>query len=139
MVVTEEPTLTTCAMSEPHRFYHFKVIAVDKVVDGDTIYLLVDLGFNVHKREKFRLLGIDTPEIYSGSEEEKARGQEAKQYLIDWLEAAEEDEHDLYVYSVKQGKYGRYLAYLYSETLEGEDTRSYNEDVVAAGLATIYG
>lgn len=138
MVVTEELTSIICAMSEQHRFYHFRVLAVDKVVDGDTIYLLVDLGFNVHKREKFRLLDIDTPEIYSGTEEEKARGQEAKQYLIDWLKAAEEDKHELYVYSVKQGKYGRYLAYLYSETPEGEDTRIYNEDVVAAGLAEVY-
>lgn len=54
---------------------------VDRIVDGDTIYMLISPGFNVYTYESIRIMGIDAPEIFRGTEEERARGKAAKEYL----------------------------------------------------------
>jgi endonuclease YncB( thermonuclease family) len=59
-----------------------------RVVDGDTIVLLVDNGFRNREEHSFRLLGVDTPEIFSGPAEERARGAEAKTETARWLAKA---------------------------------------------------
>ena len=41
--------------------FKFKIAAIEKIVDGDTIDALIDLGFDVMSRQRVRLLGIDTP------------------------------------------------------------------------------
>ena len=82
------------------------------VIDGDTVDLLIDLGFGVHVKERCRLYGIDAPEMPT------AQGQAAKAYLESLLGAAT---GDLHVETVKMprrpkektDKYGRYLAVLY--------------------------
>lgn len=51
---------------------------LDRVVDGDTVYLVVDLGFHIQVRMSFRLLGIDTPEVRG---EERPEGLVAKAAL----------------------------------------------------------
>ena len=89
--------------------YQAKLI---EVIDGDTVDLLIDLGFGVHVRERCRLYGIDAPEMPT------AQGQAAKDYLESLLGAAT---GDLYVATRKMtrkpkektDKYGRYLAVLY--------------------------
>jgi endonuclease YncB( thermonuclease family) len=54
---------------------------VDRVVDGDTVYMLISPGFNVYTYESIRIMGIDAPELYRGTEEERERGKAAKEYL----------------------------------------------------------
>ena len=59
------------------------------VVDGDSVHLFVDTGFYGYHLFKFRILDIDTPELYRGSEEEKAKAREAKlsdKYMYDLYE-----------------------------------------------------
>ena len=52
------------AMTPPSRksCYNFRVISIDKVLDGDTIDVTIDLGFDLYKKERVRVAGVDTPE-----------------------------------------------------------------------------
>ncbi len=89
--------------------YQAKLI---EVIDGDTVDLLIDLGFGVHVKERCRLYGIDAPEMPSEA------GKAAKAYLESLIGAAT---GELYVATRKMtrkpkektDKYGRYLAVLY--------------------------
>jgi len=88
--------------------YKYKAL-VTKVVDGDTIYATVDLGFYMCSQLKFRLKDIDTAEIFRPiNEAEKKHGFEAKEFLKNLV-------LDKYVsiYTEKTGKYGRWLASVY--------------------------
>jgi micrococcal nuclease len=82
-----------------------------RVVDGDTVDLVIDLGFDTFRHERFRLYGIDAPEIRF------AAGKEAKAWLWDVLQPLEA----IYVQTIqlstkaKRDKYGRFLAVLYDD------------------------
>ena len=82
-----------------------------RVVDGDTVELMIDLGFDTSRKERFRLYGIDAPEMNT------AEGKEAKAWLIGVLGPY----GAIYVQTIqletkaKRDKYGRFLAVLYSE------------------------
>jgi len=80
---------------------------VYKVVDGDTVYILADLGFGTYRKIKIRIKGIDTAEIYSPScEAELQHGREAKQFVKDEIN----NKNITFIsYKDKTGKYGRYL------------------------------
>jgi micrococcal nuclease len=58
---------------------------ITNIVDGDTVDAVVDLGFNVSTKIRFRLNGIDTPEINSKNEAIQAIAKQAKQFLIDQI------------------------------------------------------
>lgn len=58
-------------------------VELDRVVDGDTVYLLVDMGMHVHSTQSIRLRGVDTPELFSGTD--RVRGAEAKACTQDWF------------------------------------------------------
>lgn len=82
---------------------------ITRVVDGDTLVLSIDLGFNttLHKI-KVRLIGIDTPETYRPRNIlEKKHGLEAKQFVIDNVL---NKEIQVKTFKDKKGKYGRWLA-----------------------------
>ncbi|KZX15912.1 thermonuclease precursor [Methanobrevibacter cuticularis] len=109
------------------KLYNYKA-KVTKVIDGDTIDCDIDLGFNVHIFERFRLDGIDTPEL-TGADKEK--GKEAKNIVTKELlnkEIAIETDKPL-----KTDKYGRWVATVY---LDGVN---YNETLLERGLAKKYG
>jgi micrococcal nuclease len=82
-----------------------------RVVDGDTVDLIIDLGFDTSRKERFRLYGIDAPEMNT------AAGKEAKAWLEDALMPLEA----IYIQTIqletkaKRDKYGRFLAVLYSD------------------------
>jgi endonuclease YncB( thermonuclease family) len=81
-----------------------------RVVDGDTVELIIDLGFDTSRKERFRLYGIDAPEMNT------AKGKEAKAWLWEAIQPLEA----IYVQTIqlstkaKRDKYGRFLAVLYS-------------------------
>ena len=79
---------------------------LDRVVDGDTVDAVVDLGFDTWKFIRVRLVGINTPESRTRDLEEKARGLAAKQFVKDTL-AKHENSFILQSHGV--GKYGRCL------------------------------
>ena len=74
------------AMTPPSRksCYNFRVIKINRVVDGDTIDVTIDLGFDLFKKERVRVAGVDTPEKRTRDLEEKALGIDA----TNWLKAA---------------------------------------------------
>jgi len=92
--------------------YTYRVRKVSKVVDGDTVYLLIDLGFHTFIEVPCRLLGVDTPEIYHPRDEkEKKAGLACKEFLKSLL--ASYPKLIVKTYKDKTGKYGRYLVEIF--------------------------
>jgi len=100
---------------EPCEFI-YKVSSLERVVDGDTIDVTLDLGFDVCTRQRVRLLGIDTPESRTSDVEEKKYGLLSKQKLKEWcLKAVESEKDDIEIElrcpeRDSRGKFGRILA-----------------------------
>lgn len=108
-----------------------------KVIDGDTIDLMIDLGFNIHHKIRVRLYGVNTPESRTKDAAEKELGLKAKSFTTDWL-----DRHKwVYVNTIpdKNDKYGRILARIYSsEEINDAKTACLNTDIIQAGYAREY-
>ncbi|MEM5806846.1 MAG: thermonuclease family protein [Candidatus Aenigmatarchaeota archaeon] len=102
------------------------------VIDGDTIDLDVDLGFDIRMKRRFRLYGINAYEIFGVSKdsEEYRRGMEAKQ-LVESLILNKKIVIESY--KDKTDKYGRYLAMVYLD-----DGTCLNSLLVEKGLAVTY-
>lgn len=94
---------------EPYQYWGKLV----KIIDGDTYELEVALGFNITVHERFRLLGVNTPEIHGVkiNSAEYKRGMKTMEYINtilhvnDWVE--------IKVYYNKKEKYGRWLCDMY--------------------------
>ena len=118
--------------------YNFRVVSIDKVLDGDTIDVTIDLGFDLFKKERVRIAGVDTPEKRTRDLEEKALGIDATNWLKKKLEdtiAGEGDELTIRTELVGgTGKYGRLLGWLYIN----EDAVSLNEQMIEEGYAWAY-
>jgi micrococcal nuclease len=113
--------------------YEYFVKEVTKVVDGDTIDVVIDLGFSILYSSRVRLAGIDTPESRTTDKAEKLFGLESKKYLEDRLKKAKR----IVIKTEKldsSEKYGRILGWLY---LDG-DTVSVNNEMVKYGYAWGY-
>jgi len=113
--------------------YQYYVREVRSVVDGDTIDVVIDLGFNVLFEQRVRLAGIDTPESRTSDKAEKALGLEAKEYLKKQLK----DAKSIVIRTEKMDsseKYGRILGWLY---INGE-SESINNKMISDGYAWGY-
>ena len=126
-------------MTPPSRksCYNFRVVSIDKVVDGDTIDVTIDLGFDLFKKERVRVAGVDTPEKRTRNLEEKALGLDATEWIKDHLEGAIDGDDDLIIRTELDGgvgKYGRLLGWLYI----GDATVSLNEKMIDEGYAWPY-
>ena len=107
------------------------------MVDGDTIDVIIDLGFDLYKKERVRVAGVDTPEKRTRDLEEKELGIDATNWLTEQLDSAIDGEDDLVIRTEIDGgfgKYGRLLGWLYI----GEDTESINERMIREGYAWEY-
>ena len=127
------------AMTPPSRksCYNFRVIEINRVVDGDTIDVTIDLGFDLYKKERVRVAGVDTPEKRTRNLEEKALGIDATNWLKDKLEGAIVGDDDLVIRTELDGgvgKYGRLLGWLYI----GDSNLSLNEQMITEGYAWSY-
>ena len=127
------------AMVPPSRksCYNFRVTKIVKVLDGDTIDVLIDLGFDLYKKERVRIAGVDTPEKRTRDLEEKALGIDATNWLKEKLEStlAGDDELSIRTELVGGvGKYGRLLGWLYI----GDAELSLNEQMITEGYAWEY-
>ena len=104
---------------------------VTKVVDGDTIDAMVDLGFGTWKKVRIRMHGINAPESRTRNLEEKKKGLAAKARLIEMLE---ENEKHFILISHGVGKFGRCLGEIY---IKGHNT-SLNKQLISEGHGTEY-
>lgn len=109
--------------------YEYKVKEITKVVDGDTLDVVLDLGFSMFTKQRVRLDEIDTPELFSGDDNEKKFGLEAKEFVEKWI--AEQTE--IKIKTTKDDKYGRILGKLY-----GNDGKCLNTLLIESGYAWIY-
>lgn len=124
--------------------YTYKVKQVLKIVDGDTIDVLIDLGFGILKKERVRIAGIDTPEKRTRDAEEKELGLDATEWMTLRLNDLKRDGHDLIIKTDKDGKFGRMLGWLYENKKEEElvtslrGVMSINMEMVQEGYAWDY-
>ena len=113
--------------------YEYYVKEVTKIVDGDTIDVVIDLGFDIMFASRVRLAGIDTPESRTTDKAEKALGLESKAYLANRLKSAK----NVVIKTEKldsSEKYGRILGWLF---LDG-DAVSVNSEMIDKGYAWGY-
>ena len=113
--------------------FEYYVKEVTKVVDGDTIDVVIDLGFDISFTSRVRLAGIDTPESRTKDLAEKALGLESKKYLADRIKTAK----NVVIRTEKinsSEKFGRILGWLY---LDGE-SNSINHEMIEKGYAWGY-
>ena len=127
------------AMTPPSRksCYNFRVVEINRVVDGDTIDVTIDLGFDLYKKERVRVAGVDTPEKRTKDDEEKALGYDATHWLEEKLTGAIAGDDDLVIRTELVGgvgKYGRLLGWLYI----GDAEVSLNEQMIEEGYAWAY-
>lgn len=113
--------------------YEYRVKKVTGVVDGDTIDVDIDLGFNVSFSQRVRLAGIDTPESRTKDLNEKKLGLEVKE----WLKSKLKDAEEVVIKTEKPDsseKYGRILGWLYVKGTE----KSLNQIMIDEGYAWSY-
>ena len=98
---------------------------VDRVVDGDTIDAVIDLGFRIKTTQRLRLAGLNAPEVRGA---ERAKGLQTKQYV---RRRIRENKNQILVETERAGKWGRWIATVYlpdcPETL--------NQELIEKGLA----
>jgi len=101
--------------------YRYKV-HVTRVVDGDTVDVDVDLGFGmIYKKQRVRMMGIDTPESRTRDLEEKFYGKASKANLVKILVG-----HEIQMVSHDKGKFGRILGELFI----GDSSYSINQQQI---------
>ena len=128
------------ALTPPSRksCYNFRVTKIDNLLDGDTIDVTIDLGFDLYKKERVRIAGVDTPEKRTRDLEEKALGIDATNWLKGTLvDTVENSDNELTIRTELKGgvgKYGRLLGWLYV----GDDDKSLNEQMIEEGYAWEY-
>jgi len=103
-----------------------------RVVDGDTVDVMLDLGFSVSLKERVRLYGINAPESRTRNKAEKIKGLAAKDFVIEWME---KHGNKIVVNTIidKRGKFGRILG-----TITNEVGENLNDLMVEEGHAVKY-
>ncbi len=110
------------------------MVKVTRVVDGDTIDVSVDLGFDIWHNARVRMMGIDTPESRTRNLEEKALGLASKARLKELLKGKKVR---LECSKEGKGKFGRILADVHTIDQEGNDI-NVNNQLIAEGHARPY-
>jgi len=102
---------------------------LDRVIDGDTVDAMIDLGFDTWVHKRIRLLGIDAPETRTRDLDEKKAGLQTKERLINLLG---DSDGEFIVESHGVGKYGRCLGTLWI------GDQNINNLLLSEGLAEVY-
>jgi len=110
---------------------------LERVVDGDTIDALIDVGFDIWIKKRIRYSGIDTWESRTRDLEEKAKGLEAKARNKELLMEVSSKSGYFRLKSHGVGKYGRILGEIFIEDTEGKQY-NINETLISEGHAYVY-
>jgi micrococcal nuclease len=110
---------------------------LERVVDGDTIDALIDVGFDIWIKKRIRYSGIDTWESRTRDLEEKAKGLEAKARNKELLEKVSSKSGYFRLKSHGVGKYGRVLGEIFIEDKDGKQY-NINKTLISEGHAYIY-
>jgi micrococcal nuclease len=101
---------------------------VERVVDGDTVVLDIDLGFTIHWKSSCRLWGVNTPELKSKLKDERDKAIMAKQFLIDVLPVGSK----VFINSRQLDKYGRPLVEIFVNDV------NINNEIIDKSLGVVY-
>ena len=110
---------------------------LERVVDGDTVDALIDVGFDIWVKKRIRFMGLDTWECRTRNLEEKKKGLAAKARTKELLESISSKPGFFRIKSHGVGKYGRVLAEIYIQDKEG-NTINVNKKLIHEGHAYIY-
>lgn len=110
--------------------YTYRVLRVDKVVDGDTVDVTIDLGFNLSLRQRFRVVNVNAPEMRADDPAVRARAAAAKAFAEQWFAS----NGKMVVTSYKDDKYGRMLGDFRRE----HSAESFSEALLSSGNAERY-
>lgn len=110
--------------------YTYRVLGVERVVDGDTVDVVLDLGFGLTLRQRLRVVGVDTPELRSPDPAERERAQAARTFAERWLTS----NGQMVVTTYKDDKYGRMLGDFRRE----HRAETFSEALLASGHASKY-
>ena len=110
---------------------------LDRVVDGDTVDALIDVGFDIWFKKRIRFKGVDTWESRTRNLEEKALGLKAKARTKELLEKVSSKSGYFRIKSYGLGKYGRVLADVFIKDKKGK-TICVNNQLISEGHAYIY-
>jgi len=94
--------------------YEYVISQVVKVVDGDTLDVIIDVGFDMMRKERIRINRVDTPESKTRNELEKKLGLEAKEYVEYWIS----NQKQIKIKTFKDDKYGRILGEFFGDSGE---------------------
>jgi endonuclease YncB( thermonuclease family) len=108
--------------------YEYRVKEVVRVVDGDTVDLILDLGFGLFKKERVRIAGVDTPEKRTRNLKEKQLGCDATDFVEKWFAV----DGEIVVRTEKDGKYGRLLGWIH------RDNACLNHEIIDGGWGWAY-
>ena len=119
--------------SSADKLYHYNA-TVSRVIDGDTIDVVLDLGFDILLKGRVRFHGMDAPESRTKDAEEKIRGLESKVYVENWIEG-----HDgkiiIQTSLDERGKFGRILGKI---LCPDDECDCLNDDMIKYGYAEPY-
>ena len=110
---------------------------LDRVVDGDTVDALIDVGFDIWFKKRIRFKGVDTWESRTRNLEEKALGLKAKARTKELLEKVSSKSGYFRIRSYGLGKYGRVLADVFIEDKDGKQW-NINQTLISEGHAYVY-
>ena len=110
---------------------------LDRVVDGDTVDALIDVGFDIWFKKRIRFKGVDTWESRTRNLEEKALGLKAKARTKELLEKVSSKSGYFRLKSYGLGKYGRVIADIFIEDKDGKQW-NINETLIKEGHAYVY-
>ena len=110
---------------------------LDRVVDGDTVDALIDVGFDIWFKKRIRFKGVDTWESRTRNLEEKALGLKAKARTKELLEKVSSKSGYFRIKSYGLGKYGRVIADIFIEDKDGKQW-NINQTLISEGHAYVY-
>ena len=110
--------------------YTYRVLKVDRIVDGDTVDVTLDLGFGLSLKQRLRVIGVDAPELRSSDPSERERAQAARAFAEQWLTS----DGQMVVTTYKDDKYGRILGDFKRE----RHSETFSEALLSSGHAVRY-
>ena len=110
--------------------YEYRIERINRIIDGDTLDVAIDVGFHITINQRTRLGGIDAPGTRTRDLQEKEKGLEAKE----WLERKLDTTEPLKIRTEKEDKYGRILGWIFI----GDDEISINSHMLEEGYAEPY-
>lgn len=118
-------------MSDKLNLYFYSA-EVKKVIDGDTLDIVIDLGFDTLRKSRVRLYGVNTPESRTSNIEEKKLGLAAKEFTEQWVSNLG-GKIKIQTILDKNEKYGRILAMVWDD-----NGNCLNKDIINMGFAREY-